>query len=224
MVRRAVAAERGGQDEREVVAELIRSSDLARTQLVSRAASVLGISERAVWRRVREVGNRSSGWEGAGRRMRRRRGPRGPAPALLVDASDAVRGCLATLGWRAGEGAVRAALGERFSLRVVRRVLSELKAARRRSERARLNALRFRFAAHARGAVWALDASQVARRGGVMRARGSDGAVLACGRSEACPPGAGSDEVQTRVLSGCSIHIELLRDPATWRVWCTGLQ
>ena len=214
MVQAAAAVERGGLDAREVVAELIRSSGLARTQLVSRAASVLGVSERTVWRRVREVGERSSGWECADGRRRRRRGPRGPSERLLGEARAAVRGCLAKLGWCAGEGAVRGALGERFSLRVVRRVLRELKAARRQRERARLNARRFRFAAHARGAVWALDASQVAGRGGAARGGGSvQGAGAACARGEL-----------GRRSCEHSIHVEVLRDPATRRVWCTGLQ
>ena len=72
---------------------------------------------------------------------------------------------LERLGWTAGEGPVHRALGGAVSLRLVRRVLRELKAQRRARLRGEARARRVHVVAHARDVIWCLDATHVGRDG-----------------------------------------------------------
>ena len=81
----------------------------------------------------------------------------------LHEASEAVRGELERQGWQVGEGPIHRALGGRFPLARIRRVLKELKAEHRARKRKHVEEARKSMRSCARDAVWAIDATHLGR-------------------------------------------------------------
>jgi transposase InsO family protein len=74
-----------------------------------------------------------------------------------------VREQLELQGWETGEGPIHRALGGRYPLARVRRVLAELKAERRKEQRALQEATRISVTVHYADAVWSMDATHLGR-------------------------------------------------------------
>jgi transposase InsO family protein len=83
--------------------------------------------------------------------------------AQLSEARSAVESELESQGWQTGEEPVFRALGERFARARVRRVLGELKAARRRRKREHERSARVSVKVHARDVLWSMDATHLGR-------------------------------------------------------------
>ena len=81
----------------------------------------------------------------------------------LAEVREAARGELDRQGWQAGEGPIKRALGERFPISQVRRVLHELKAERRARARQHAREARVSVEVKASDALWSMDATHLGR-------------------------------------------------------------
>jgi transposase InsO family protein len=152
VARRRSAARRVPRDVRERIGRLLRERDLPPAARLA-LADALGVTLRTL-----------RNWQ--------RRDPEEPVappgrPRLgetqLDELRAAVREQLEAQGSSVGEKPIHKALGGRYPLARVRRVLRDLKAERRRRIRARRAAVRVSVRVNYRDAVWSMDATHVGR-------------------------------------------------------------
>ena len=134
--------------------------------------------------------------------------PPGRPPVLHEkeqEVREAVRAILEAGGYAQGEGRVMEVLDEGTSLRLVRRVLRELKAEQVLKRRRALQAVRISRRVEARDAVWAVDATHLGRDRGNRSVQGEVLRELASGRTLAVSVGrAASAEEVVRQLEDTS--------------------
>jgi len=194
-------ASRVAADPRRLIAELIEDG-LAPTAMVRQLSRAWGIAERTLWRLYAEYRAARTGGRGGegvtqsgGRGPGRKPGPRPVPQEVEVVVDELVIEVLKDKGWKAGERTVFDALKEALPLRLVRRSLKRLKAARRRRIEAAKLARRFSFAALAEGVLWCLDEAQLAakqkRRAPVFVQLNRDPATRRTSASELSPPATG---------------------------------
>lgn len=152
VARRRSAARRVPREERLRIGRLLREENLSRKERLA-LAEATQVTLRALrnWKRLDPEEKVAP----PGR-------PRVEAGAL-AELHGRVREQLEIQGWDTGEGPIYRALGGRYPLARVRRVLKALKAEKRRVQRALQEAARVSVKVHYVDAVWSMDATHLGR-------------------------------------------------------------